>query len=84
MGLRRGSTRRPEKTGRREFHGLYSSSGDQIKGNEAGEACGTCGGEVKCISYSILAGYVKGKNHLKDLNIDERIILIGGHFQHLL
>jgi hypothetical protein len=41
----------------------YSSSVDQIKGNEVGGECDTCGGEGKCIQY--IGGKHEGKSPLE-------------------
>jgi hypothetical protein len=44
-------------------------SGDQIKKNDMGRACGTYEGQEKC------GGDLMKRDHLEDLGVDERIIL---------
>jgi hypothetical protein len=51
-------------------------SGDIIKENEMGEACGTYGGEGKDRkAYFFLGGKLKGRDRLEGLGLDWRIIL---------
>jgi hypothetical protein len=45
------------------FHVSCSSSGDQIKGNDVGGECDTCGGEGKYIQYT--GGKHEGKRPLE-------------------
>ena len=57
-------------------------SGDQIKKNEMGGACNTFGGAERCIQ-GFLGGEVRERDHLEDLDIDRRIIIIFlPHKQH--
>jgi hypothetical protein len=35
-----------------ELYDLYFSSGEEMKYNEMGRACGTCGGEERCVQGS--------------------------------
>ena len=53
---------------------LLLKSGDQIKKNEADGACGTYGGEERCIQ-DFGGGDLQKEDHLEDLVVDERIIL---------
>ena len=60
----------------KDICGFYSSSnhfGDEIKEDEMGGALGRHGTEEKLIQS--LAGKMKERNHLEDLDIDRRIIL---------
>jgi hypothetical protein len=63
-----------------ELYGLYSSgnirpcSGDQIKKNERGGICSTCGGTGKLRTGSWW-GYLMERDHLQDLGVDGKVIL---------
>ena len=44
-------------------------SGDQIKKNEMGRACGTYGGQERCLD-----DFGEERDHLEELGVDGRII----------
>jgi hypothetical protein len=48
-------------------------SGDQIKKNEMGGACSTCG--ERRGAYRVLVGRPEGRDHVEDLGVNGRIIL---------
>ena len=49
-------------------------SGDQIKKNEMGEACGTYGEEKNCVQ-GFGWGDLRERDHLEDAGVDGRVIL---------
>jgi hypothetical protein len=49
-------------------------SGDQIKKNEMGRACGTYGRQERCIQ-GFWWGDLRKRDHLEDLGVNRRIIL---------
>jgi hypothetical protein len=55
---------------------LYSKyySGEKIKKNEMGWACGTCGGEARCIE-GFGGGKLKEKGYFENIGTDGRVML---------
>jgi hypothetical protein len=53
----------------------FSSYCGKIKEDEIGVACGTHGGEQKCVVGKVLWGNLKEGDHLEDKRVDGSIIL---------
>jgi hypothetical protein len=49
-------------------------AGDAVKDDEMGGTCGTCGGEEKCLQR-FGREKVKERDHLKEIDVDERMLL---------
>ena len=47
----------------------------EMKEDEIGRKCGTCGGERRNVNSAFWWGKLKGKDNLKILHVDGRIIL---------
>jgi len=60
-----------------DLHGVLTKyySGDQIKKNAMGKACGTYGRLVRCTQGFLVGGDLRESDHLEDLSVDGRIIL---------